>query len=113
MEYSLDRPVGVEIVRELYAVMDLEWVDKGVIVTTSHFTRGAAAEVMFFTILSRAYLLYHYCTVETYKNILLSKVLWLCDLTDSNDEQESMELLFFFVKKSIKDQSKQTFQSMF
>ena len=46
--YSLDRPVGVEIVRELYAVMDLEWVDKGVIVTTSHFTRGAAAEVNVF-----------------------------------------------------------------
>lgn len=43
--YSPNRPVGVEIVRELYAVMDLERVDKGVIVTTSHFTRGAVAEV--------------------------------------------------------------------
>lgn len=43
--YSPDRPVGVEIVRELYAVMEMERVDKGVIVTTSHFTRGAVAEV--------------------------------------------------------------------
>lgn len=42
--YSPDRPVGVEIVRELYAVMEMERVDKGVIVTTSHFTRGALAE---------------------------------------------------------------------
>ena len=25
---------------------------------------------------------------KTFKNILKSKVLWLCDLTDSNDEQE-------------------------
>lgn len=36
--------MGVEIVRELYAVMEMERVDKGVIVTTSHFTRGAVAE---------------------------------------------------------------------
>lgn len=43
--YSPDRPVGVEIVRELYAVMEMERVDKGVIVATSHFTRGAVAEV--------------------------------------------------------------------
>ena len=42
--YSPDRPVGVEIVRELYAVMEMERVDKGVIVTTLHFTRGAVAE---------------------------------------------------------------------
>ena len=59
--------------------------------------------------MSETYLVYHYCKVETFKNILQSKVLWLCDSTDSNDEQESLELLFFFVKKSIKDQSKQTF----
>lgn len=42
--YSPDRSVGVEIVRELYAVMEMERVNKGVIVTTSHFTRGAMAE---------------------------------------------------------------------
>lgn len=42
--YSPNRPVGVEIVRELYAVMEMERVDKGVIVTTSHFTRGAVVE---------------------------------------------------------------------
>ena len=38
--------------------------------------------------MSETYLVYHYCTVETFKSILQSKVLWLCDLTDSNDEQE-------------------------
>lgn len=42
--YAPDRPVGVNVVRELYAVMERERVDKGVIVTTSHFTRGAVAE---------------------------------------------------------------------
>lgn len=42
--YSPDRPVGVEIVRELYAVMEMERVDKGVVVTTSRFTKGAVAE---------------------------------------------------------------------
>ncbi|MDO4489074.1 MAG: DUF2971 domain-containing protein [Eubacteriales bacterium] len=31
---------------------------------------------------------YHYCSIETFKNILKSKVLWLSDLTDSNDNQE-------------------------
>lgn len=34
------------------------------------------------------FIVYHYCTVETFKNILKSKVLWLSDLTDSNDDQE-------------------------
>lgn len=34
------------------------------------------------------YIVYHYCKVETFKNILISKVLWLSDLTDSNDEEE-------------------------
>lgn len=34
------------------------------------------------------FLVYHYCTVETFQNILKSKVLWLSDLTDSNDDQE-------------------------
>lgn len=31
---------------------------------------------------------YHYCSVETFKNILKSKVLWLSDLTKSNDDEE-------------------------
>ena len=35
---------GNIIINELYAVMEMERVDKGVIVTTSHFTRGAVAE---------------------------------------------------------------------
>lgn len=43
-KYSPDRPVGVNIVRELYGVMERECVDKGVIVTTSHFTKGAIQE---------------------------------------------------------------------
>lgn len=43
-KYAPDRPVGVNVVRELYAVMERERVDKGVIVTTSHFTRGAVQE---------------------------------------------------------------------
>ena len=34
------------------------------------------------------YMVYHYCTVDTFKNIMSSKVLWLSDLTDSNDDQE-------------------------
>lgn len=38
--------------------------------------------------MSETYLVYHYCSIETFKNILQSKVLWLCDLTDSNDEEE-------------------------
>lgn len=42
--YAPDRPVGVNIVRELYGVVDRERVDKGVIVTTSYFTKDAVAE---------------------------------------------------------------------
>ena len=53
--------------------------------------------------MSEIYLVYHYCKVETFKNILQCKVLWICDLTDSNDEQESLELLLFFGKGSRKD----------
>lgn len=34
------------------------------------------------------FIVYHYCTTETFRNILKSKVLWLSDLTDSNDDQE-------------------------
>ena len=43
-QYAQNRPVGVNVVRELYAVMDRDRVDKGVIVTTSYFTRDAIAE---------------------------------------------------------------------
>lgn len=31
---------------------------------------------------------YHYCSVETFKNIISSKVLWLSDLTKSNGDEE-------------------------
>lgn len=43
--YNPGRPVGVNVVRELYAVLQKECVDKGVIVTTSYFTRDAQEEV--------------------------------------------------------------------
>lgn len=33
-------------------------------------------------------LYFHYCSIEKFQNILDSKVLWLCDLTDSNDTEE-------------------------
>lgn len=42
--YDPCRPVGVNVVRELYAVLEKERVDKGVIVTTSYFTRDAIKE---------------------------------------------------------------------
>ncbi|MEG2217812.1 MAG: restriction endonuclease [Clostridia bacterium] len=43
-QQSISRPVGVDIVRNLYAVMERDRVDKGVIVTTSRFTRDAIRE---------------------------------------------------------------------
>lgn len=43
-QQSPDRSVGVDIVRNLYAVMVRDRVDKGVIVTTSRFTRDAVKE---------------------------------------------------------------------
>ncbi|MEE9368963.1 MAG: DUF2971 domain-containing protein [Pontiella sp.] len=33
-------------------------------------------------------ILYHYCSVDTFQNIILSKVLWLSDLSKSNDSKE-------------------------
>ena len=42
--YSPNRPVGVNVVRDLFAVMDRDRIDKGVIVTTSYFTRDAMKE---------------------------------------------------------------------
>lgn len=42
--YAPNRPVGVAAVRELYAVMDRDRVDKGIIVTTSYFTKDAIKE---------------------------------------------------------------------
>lgn len=55
--------------------------------------------------MSESYLVYHYCTVDTFKSILKSKVLWLCDLTDSNDDQEvirTFNVLWEGVKKRLK-----------
>lgn len=51
------------------------------------------------------YIVYHYCTVETFQNLMKSKVLWLCDLTDSNDDQEitrTFVTLWEGVKKRLK-----------
>lgn len=47
-KYAKDRPVGVHVVRELYAVMERERVNKGVIVTSSYFTAGAIEEAAMF-----------------------------------------------------------------
>lgn len=41
-------PVGVEIVRGLYGVMERDRIDKGVIVTTSRFTRDVIREAKLF-----------------------------------------------------------------
>lgn len=51
-------------------------------------------------------IVYHYCDCQTFRNILESKVLWLCDLTDSNDEEEiisTFKTLWNNVKKNIKE----------
>ena len=37
-------PVDVSVVRELYAVLERDGIDKGIIVTSSYFTRDAIAE---------------------------------------------------------------------
>lgn len=55
--------------------------------------------------MDKPYLVYHYGKEETFINILKSKVLWLCDLTASNDEQEvirTFEVLWERVKKRLK-----------
>lgn len=35
-------------------------------------------------------ILYHYCSVETFRNIVQNAVLWLSDIEKSNDKQEGM-----------------------
>jgi restriction system protein len=39
--YAPDRPVGVELVRQLYGSIQVEKVTAGIITTTSYFTKGA------------------------------------------------------------------------
>jgi len=41
--YSPNRPVGVEYVRSLYGVVEAEKATRGIIATTSYFTKGAQA----------------------------------------------------------------------
>lgn len=43
-QQSFNRPVGVDVVRELYGVMQKDNIDKGIIVTTSRFTKDAERE---------------------------------------------------------------------
>lgn len=40
-KYAPNRPVGVELVRQLYGVVQVAKVTAGIIATTSHFTKGA------------------------------------------------------------------------
>lgn len=40
-KYAPNRPVGVEVVRELYGVVQVEKATAGIVATTSHFTKGA------------------------------------------------------------------------
>ncbi len=37
-------------------------------------------------------IVYHYCSLETFKNIIANKSLWLCDVQKSNDSKECMAL---------------------
>ena len=43
-QQGMNNPVGVDIVRALYGVMERDRIDKGVIVTTSRFTRDSVKE---------------------------------------------------------------------
>ena len=43
-QYRPDRPVGAPIVRSLFGTMERDRIDKGVLVTTSRFTRDAIKE---------------------------------------------------------------------
>ena len=42
-QYAPERPVGVEIVRSLYGVVEEKKATAGLVITTSHFTKGAMA----------------------------------------------------------------------
>ena len=56
---------------------------------------------------NQVYPVYHYCTVDTFKNIMDSKVLWLSDLTDSNDDQEVVRT-FVVLWEGVKKRLRQT-----
>lgn len=45
-------------------------------------------------------LLYHYCNVETFLNIIRNKTIRLSDITKSNDNMEG-KWLFTFVEKEV------------
>lgn len=51
-------------------------------------------------------LYFHYCNVSTFIEIMNSKVLWLADLTESNDTQEvtrTFETLWNVVKTRLRE----------
>ena len=54
-----------------------------------------------------AFLVYHYCIADNFKKIMSSKVLWLSDLTDSNDDQE-VERTFVILWEGVKKRLRQT-----
>lgn len=47
-------------------------------------------------------ILYHYCSVETFFNIIKNSCLWLSDIEKSNDYQECM-VCREYVNKGIKE----------
>jgi hypothetical protein len=52
------------------------------------------------------YIYYHYCSVDTFKKIMDSKVLWLSNLIESNDTQEvtrTFDILWSAVKARLLD----------
>ena len=52
-------------------------------------------------------MIYHYCAADTFMSIMNSGVLWLCDLTDSNDEEE-MSRTFNEIWTKIKNRLRNT-----
>lgn len=53
------------------------------------------------------YIAYHYCSADTFINIMQSKVLWLCNLTESNDEDE-LRITYSTIWDSVKEGLKST-----
>lgn len=43
--------------------------------------------------------LYHYCSIETFANILKNKSIWLSDIQQSNDYLELEYMKSFFAKR--------------
>ena len=52
-------------------------------------------------------IVYHYCSIDTFKNIIKSKVLWLCNLRDSNDEEEIIRI-YSVIWENVKNKLKKS-----